>query len=217
MKSTIYKGVPINKTSWGWRVNINNSERIFDLIKEAKKYIDHELDAISKLVKKEKKSFNACIQSKNAVVLLKEGVKYDGGKNRLDLLPILPLLEIGRVLTYGANKYSERNWERGMAWSRCYAALLRHLTAWWNGEDVDPETGISHLAHAACCLFFLIEYEARKTGKDDRPWKNQKQMLNECVSLLTKVATRSDGSLKRRGASRSTQKSLSTKEATIKS
>ena len=63
----------------------------------------------------------------------------------------------------------ERNWERGMDWGRVYAALLRHLFAWWGGEASDPETGKSHLHHVGCCVAFLIAYEARGTGKDDRP------------------------------------------------
>jgi hypothetical protein len=64
----------------------------------------------------------------------------------------------------------DRNWEHGMKWSRVYGALLRHLTAWWGGEDKDPETGRSHLWHVACCVTFLLTYEMRGAGEDDR-WK----------------------------------------------
>lgn len=67
------------------------------------------------------------------------------------------------------DKTGERNWEQGMAWGRPFAALMRHMWAWWRGDDKDPETGLSHLWHAACCLAFLIAYEARGAGKDDRP------------------------------------------------
>jgi len=56
-----------------------------------------------------------------------------------------------------------------MKWGRPYAALRRHMAAWWSGEDNDPETGLSHLSHAACCLAFLVAYEARGVGNDDRP------------------------------------------------
>jgi len=62
-----------------------------------------------------------------------------------------------------------RNWEQGMAWSRLYAATFRHLTAWWGGERTDQETGLSHLAHAGCCVCFLIAFELRGIGTDDRP------------------------------------------------
>lgn len=64
----------------------------------------------------------------------------------------------------------ERNWEKGMSWGRCYAACLRHLWAWWRGEDNDPETGLSHLDHALCCLLFLSTFVKRRvTTFDDRP------------------------------------------------
>ena len=62
-----------------------------------------------------------------------------------------------------------RNWEKGMDWSRVYGALLRHLFSWWRGYDKDPETGLSHLAHAGCCVLFLLAYTLRNVGKDDRP------------------------------------------------
>jgi hypothetical protein len=99
-------------------------------------------------------------------------VKADVGKVRVDLLPVHPLTEIARVLTFGATKYDERNWEKGFDWSRIYGAALRHLLAWWDGEDLDPETSMSHLAHAATCVMFLLEYEKTKAGVDDRPRRN---------------------------------------------
>ena len=98
-----------------------------------------------------------------------EGRKDDTGKDPWDLAPWDAFRAIVGVLALGAKKYAPRNWERGMAWSRLYAATLRHLTAWWAGETSDPETGHSHLAHAACCVCFLIAYERRGAGTDDRP------------------------------------------------
>ncbi len=96
------------------------------------------------------------------------GIKHDSGKLRWDLLPPEPIEGIVKVLTIGAAKYSDRNWESGMSWSRVFAALMRHLWAWWRGEDNDPETGESHLDHAACCILFLRTYAARCIGTDDR-------------------------------------------------
>lgn len=98
----------------------------------------------------------------------KEGVKFDGEKVRMDLLPPELLFGVADILTFGAKKYSARNWEKGMDWGRVYGALQRHLNAWWGGEKLDPETGKSHLWHAGCCIAFLITYEARGVGKDDR-------------------------------------------------
>ena len=89
-------------------------------------------------------------------------------KPRLDLLPTAAMEAIAEVLTFGAAKYDDNNWCRGARWGRYYSALLRHLFAWWRGEDLDRETGLSHLAHAGCCLVFLMEYQRNGWGSDDR-------------------------------------------------
>lgn len=97
-------------------------------------------------------------------------VKHDTGKPRTDLLPVEALDELAKVLAYGAKKYSDENWRQGAAWTRYYGAALRHLFAWKRCEDVDPETGLSHLTHAACSLLFLITSQQLGLGTDDR-WK----------------------------------------------
>lgn len=98
-----------------------------------------------------------------------EGVKYDGEKVRWDLLPGDALEEIAKVLTVGAKKYGDRNWELGMNWSRPFAAMMRHGWAWFRGEDYDQETGLLHIAQAACNAIFLLTYVIRDQGTDDRP------------------------------------------------
>lgn len=115
----------------------------------------------------------ARISSPNWREPITEGQKFDSDKLRYELLPPELLEEVARVLTFGAHKYSARNWELGMAWSRPFAALMRHMWAWWRGEEKDPETGYSHLSHAACCIAFLVSYEARNVGTDDRPKEKQ--------------------------------------------
>lgn len=100
---------------------------------------------------------------------LTQGLKFDQGKPGFDLLPDDALAEIQRVLEFGAKKYAMRNWEKGMAWRRLWNASLRHLWAWIRREPADPETGLSHLAHAGCCILFLLSYELRAAGEDDRP------------------------------------------------
>ena len=94
--------------------------------------------------------------------------KADTDKPRLDLVPPEAMTAMGRVLTFGAAKYAARNWEQGMSWGRIVAALLRHLFAWIGGEDQDPESGFSHLDHVICNAAFLVTYEARGVGEDDR-------------------------------------------------
>jgi len=100
-----------------------------------------------------------------------EGRKDDQGKAPYHLLAPEYLDAAAQVLAFGAAKYAPRNWEKGMDWSRPFSALMRHMWAWWRGEAKDPETGFSHLWHAACCIMFLVAYEERKTGNDDRPNK----------------------------------------------
>ena len=104
----------------------------------------------------------------NPNVLVGEGRKLDAGKTPLDLLPFESLLAVGEVLEFGKKKYAAHNWRGGMAWSRLLGACLRHLFAWARGQDADPETGHSHLAHAACCVLFLLSYTITKSGTDDR-------------------------------------------------
>lgn len=106
------------------------------------------------------------------------GTKFDNGKVRIDLFPPEALIAISQVLTFGAQKYADRNWEEGMKWGRVFGALMRHLWAWWGGKgstsnsflfgELDEETKMSHLWHAGCCIVFLITYEARGIGEDDR-------------------------------------------------
>jgi hypothetical protein len=101
----------------------------------------------------------------------KVAVKFDAGKAPHHLIAPEMQTALASVLAYGQQKYGARNWEQsgGMAWSRCFSACLRHLWSWWSKSGPDDETGMSHLWHAACCIMFLIAYEARQIGEDDRP------------------------------------------------
>ncbi len=88
------------------------------------------------------------------------GVKYDAGKLRWDLLPMSAVEKIVAVMTFGAAKYGPNNWQALDDFeSRYFAALERHLVAWRRGERIDPESGLPHLAHAGCCLVFLLSRE----------------------------------------------------------
>lgn len=97
------------------------------------------------------------------------GKRYDLGKPRYDLIPADALEELAKVYTRGAAKYADRNWEKGMSWSRCFGPLVRHTWAYWRGEDLDPETGCHHMAHVAWNAMALVSYALRKIGNDDRP------------------------------------------------
>lgn len=88
------------------------------------------------------------------------GAKHDEGKARYDLLPWGALAPVVRVLGFGARKYAPDGWRHVQgARARYFAASLRHVLAWWGGEHADPESGEPHLAHAVCCMLFLLALE----------------------------------------------------------
>jgi hypothetical protein len=93
-----------------------------------------------------------------------KGVKLE----RMDLIPVEPLLELARVYGKGAEKYDDNNYRRGYEWSKSYGALLRHITAFWAGEDNDPEFGTSHLMHAAWHCFTLFTFIEEHPEYDNR-------------------------------------------------
>ena len=102
-----------------------------------------------------------------------EGRKDDTGKLRFDLIPAGPLNKLAEVYTIGARKYADRNWEKGIAWSRIFAAMQRHAWKFWNGERYDQQDGQEHLASVAWCAFALLEYLETHNELDDRPRRKQ--------------------------------------------
>jgi hypothetical protein len=93
-----------------------------------------------------------------------EGRKFDGGKLEYGLIPPLALEEMVKVLTFGAQKYERDNWKHvDDAKRRYFDAMQRHIWAWKQDEQIDPESGIHHLAHAMCCIFFLYEHDVKYT------------------------------------------------------
>jgi hypothetical protein len=94
--------------------------------------------------------------------------KFDGDKLPLNLLSTEAMNQTAAVLKFGAQKYAEHNWRKGFAWSRPLAAAMRHITAFNDGEDKDPESGLSHISHAMCCLMFISEFEKTRPDLDDR-------------------------------------------------
>ena len=102
---------------------------------------------------------------------MNEGMKFDSRKPRWSLLPKGAVLQIIEALEFGAAKYAENNWQKvDNGRQRYYDALMRHLEAWWSGEKTDRESGLSHLAHAGCCLVFLLwidrDIDSRKTDDE---------------------------------------------------
>lgn len=93
------------------------------------------------------------------------GMKSDHGKPILGAIPPHAELAVGRVLAFGAEKYARGNWDHVADHENRYMdAALRHLNAHRRGELVDGESGESHLAHAACCILFLLDKQERAGG-----------------------------------------------------
>ncbi|STZ55565.1 Uncharacterised protein [Moraxella lacunata] len=96
------------------------------------------------------------------------GKKHDQAKPRFSLLPSAPLWQVVEVLEFGASKYGADNWQAvPNARERYFNACHRHLNAWWGGEMVDGESGLPHLAHAVCCLMFLMWFDGVGNAKSD--------------------------------------------------
>jgi len=109
---------------------------------------------------------------------MKEAMKFDGGKPPIDLVDQELILEVAKVLDFGAKKYEAHNWKIGIPISRYYSAMQRHMLSWNNGEDLDPESGLNHLSHAACNLMFML-YHTKNSPKLDNRFKGFQEGVND--------------------------------------
>ena len=138
---------------------------------------------------KERRNYIAGIYKMNNT---NEGVKHDQGKARFDLLPYDALWDVAEVYTFGAKKYEDHNWARGMKWSRIFGAMMRHAWAYWGGEDLDKESGLPHMSHVAWCALTLLSYRKRKVGTDDR-FIVEKPQVSYKTEVKTPVSSCLDG------------------------
>ena len=97
-----------------------------------------------------------------------QGIRYNQGKLRYDLLHPVAQEGIVKVLTKGAEKYAPRNWEKGMSWMSVVASLKRHLAEFEKGIDYDSETGLLHVDHIQCNAHFLSTFYKIAPQYDDR-------------------------------------------------
>ena len=95
--------------------------------------------------------------------------KFDDGKLRFELVPTAIQFECAKVYTDGAKKYGDRNWEKGLAVSRAFGSVMRHVMKFWSGQDIDPDHGTHHLAHAIVELQMIHETLRVHPELDDRP------------------------------------------------
>lgn len=90
------------------------------------------------------------------------GLKFDDGKPMMRLIPPKAEIEMAKVLTFGAAKYGVGNWQHVEGGATRYLdAMMRHINSYRQGEQIDAESGLNHLAHAMCCAAFLLEMDPR--------------------------------------------------------
>lgn len=111
-------------------------------------------------------------------------IKFDHDKNPLELLPHDALWLVAWVLLVGKVKYDADNWAKGMSWRRMTGSLKRHITEFEAGVDDDAETGLLNLAHATCCNLFLLAYQIRQVGIDDRVKVKLPKLPEKTVKLI---------------------------------
>lgn len=91
-------------------------------------------------------------------------------KPSFDAIPPVAILQLGRVMSFGKTKYGPMNWRaEAVSSSVYYNAALRHLLSWFDGDDLDPESGVPHLAHAMACMAILLDAQSCGKLNDDRP------------------------------------------------
>lgn len=104
----------------------------------------------------------------NPLFIKKEALRFNENKPRYDLLEPHAIHELVKVFTKGSEKYADRNWEKGMKWSKMLASLKRHLAAFEQGEDYDKESNLNHMAHVAWNALGLVTYMRTHPELDDR-------------------------------------------------
>lgn len=115
-----------------------------------------------------------------------KGLRYDSGKPAMHLLPPFAMLELGKLFARGVIKYYERNWEKGMKWSKMLSPMLRHVFRFMLGQNYDKETGVHHLACVAWNALCLLEFTQTHPELDDRSPYSAKIELDDDYNVVNK-------------------------------
>ncbi len=100
--------------------------------------------------------------------MTQQGDRKNQGKLKWSLVPQSALIPMVRVLEFGAQKYAPYNWMKGLSITETCESLKRHLDSFLEGEDIDPESGISHIGHIQCNALFLSWMLQNRPDLDDR-------------------------------------------------
>lgn len=101
------------------------------------------------------------LQKKGFIVNEKGGIKHNEGKLMCRLIDPLVIVELAKVLTYGADKYSPENWKK-VDREEYISAMWRHWLNYLSGEEKDQESGLDHLSHMLCNIQFLMWFDREK-------------------------------------------------------
>ena len=123
-----------------------------------------------RLVKLEEQVINLEIQE-TTPELKEQALRYNSDKLPFDELDPLFLEEMFKVIQYGQKKYARLNWLKGAPATQFFGCIMRHMLQWWKGEEIDAESGISHLSHVACNIMMLQYNLRKKPENDDRIFK----------------------------------------------
>lgn len=96
-------------------------------------------------------------------------------RTQLGAMDPAALIELARVAGMGAEKYAAYNYLKGFDWALAFNAMQRHALLFWSGEDDDPESGLSHMAHAAWMALALVSFAMRGLGTDTRFKQHQER------------------------------------------
>lgn len=103
------------------------------------------------------------------------GLRYNNNKIKWSLVDFISLEPMTQVLDFGAQKYSAHNWKKGLPWMEICESLIRHTVAFMNGEDLDPESKLSHVGHMQCNTMFLSYMVKNRPDLDDRYTTKKKE------------------------------------------
>jgi hypothetical protein len=109
---------------------------------------------------------------------------------RFDLIPTGPLVQLAQLYGRGAEKYEVRNWEKGYEWSNSYAAAMRHLVAFWAGEDLDPELDLPHPVMVIFHMMALLQFMEQHPEFDDRPTTSEERIQARLKAVAMEVESK---------------------------
>jgi hypothetical protein len=109
----------------------------------------------------------------------------------LSVIPCPVLFEVGAAMLEGACKYRRHNYRvAGVRGSVYYDAAMRHLMSWWEGEDIDPDSGVSHVTKAIAGLIVLRDSQLKGNWQDDRPPSAREGWLRDIAGEVSKLLAR---------------------------